>query len=49
MATTRAGVRGAGEVSVQIPAAAADVAAGGDLQQRERTLNRFVRAVAFWE
>ena len=49
MATTPAGVHGAGEVSVQIPAAAADVGAGGELQQRERTLNRFVRAVAFWE
>jgi len=39
----------AGEVSLTIPAAAADAAAGVKLQRRERTLNRFVRAVAFWE
>ncbi|CAD6264751.1 unnamed protein product [Miscanthus lutarioriparius] len=49
MATTPAGVRGGGEVSVPIPGASAGAAAGGELQQRERSLNRFVRAVAFWE
>ncbi|CAO2207292.1 unnamed protein product [Urochloa humidicola] len=41
---------GAREVSVQIhAAAAANNEAGGELQQRERRLNRFVRVTAFGE
>jgi hypothetical protein len=46
-----AGVGGADEVSVRISSAAADAeaAAGGELQQREGTLNSFVRVVAFGE
>jgi len=47
--TPAAGVHGAGEVSVRITAAAAAGGGGGELQRRERTLNRFVRVVAFWE
>ena len=50
---TPAGAGGAGEVSVRISGAAADAdadaAAGGELQQREQTLNSFVRVVAFGE
>ncbi|WVZ92159.1 hypothetical protein U9M48_038246, partial [Paspalum notatum var. saurae] len=47
---TPAASAGATEVSVQMPAASADAAAGcSKLQQRERALNRFVRVVAFGE
>ncbi|CAO2184294.1 unnamed protein product [Urochloa humidicola] len=46
---TFGGPGGAREVSVQIHAAVANDEADGELQQRERRLNRFVRVTALGE